>query len=143
MTVLETYQNVIEIDKGRLVDECLSELRTLVIDLNLFQLEQGLNATGKKLGRYKSNSYAKRKNQMNSLPGFGIPDLKLTGAFWNAFKTDLKSGVMDIYSTDPKAAWQEDRYAKIYGLTPENLNILRADFLIIFNDRLRAEIGLQ
>lgn len=149
MTLLETYQNVKQIDTGRLVDECMSELRPLVIDLNLFQLEQGLNADGKKFRRYKNKGYAAKKNAMNSMPGFGTPDLKLTGDFWKAFKADLKGGVMDIYSTDPKAGWLEDgtpkmkAFAKIYGLTKENMNILRTEFLLLFNERLRKEIGLQ
>jgi hypothetical protein len=51
--------------------------------------------------------------------------------------------VIDIYSTDPKAEHLEDKYASIYGLKPESMNAIRVDFLILFNERLRKEIGLQ
>ncbi len=149
MNLLELQQNVVQIDTARIVDECLSELRPLILDLNRSQLEQGLNAEGKKFRPYVNKRYAEKKAGMNSLPGYGNPDLKLTGRFWKAFTADLKSGILDIYSTDPKAGWLEDgtvkmkAFEKIYGLTSENMNHLRIEFLILFNDRLRAEIGLQ
>jgi hypothetical protein len=149
MNLLELHQRITEVDKDRLIDECLSQLKGKVIELNLSQLDQGLNAEGKKFRPYVNGSYARMKNRMNPKPGLGNPDLKKTGDFWKAFKADLRLGVMDIYSEDQKAAWLEDGttkmkpFLKIYGLTEDNLNVLRAEFLILFNDRFRAEVGLQ
>ena len=149
MNLLELHERIVEVDKDRLIDECLSELKVRVIELNLSQLEGGLNAEGKKFRPYANSSYARMKARMNSKPGLGNPDLKKTGEFWKAFKADLRLGVMDIYSEDQKAAWLEDGTTKMkpflkpYGLTEDNLNVLRAEFLILFNDRFRAEVGLQ
>jgi len=148
VTLLEAYQNIKQIDTSRLVDEVLSELRPLILDLNRFQLEQGLNAEGKRFRKYKNKSYSAKKALMNSLPGFGNPDLKVSGDFWKAFKADLKGGIMDIYSTDRKAEWLEEgtsrmrAFAKIYGLTPLNMEHLRIEFLTLFLPRLRLEIGV-
>jgi hypothetical protein len=73
MTLLECYQNVIQIDKDRLIDECLSSLQKTIVRLNLDQLDSGLNVEGNKVGKYKGAAYAKRKNQMNSrLRGAGF-----------------------------------------------------------------------
>ena len=139
----ETHQAIILLDKDRLVDECISALSMRMIELNQWQLAYGFNAREERFSRYRNKYYSIKKNRMNSRPGLGNPDLKLTGAFWKAFKTDIRKGVIDIYSTDPKAPHLEDKYAKIYGLTPESMNAIRADFLILFNERLRKEIGLQ
>lgn len=149
MTLLETYQNVKQIDTGRLVDECMSELRPLVIDLNLFQLEQGLNADGKKFRRYKNKGYAAKKNAMNSLPGYGIPDLNVTGTFWKKFKASIRDNGIEWLSQDQVAFYLENGtknmkpFEKIYGVTKANMSILRSEFLVLFNARLAKEIGLQ
>jgi len=142
VNLLELHQRVTEVDKDRLIDECLSELKGKVIELNLSQLDAGLNREGKRFRQYRNRKYAGMKARMNPRPGYGNPDLKLTGDFWKAFRADIVGGI-DIYSTDQKATDLESRYEDIYGLTEDNLNVLRAEFLILFNDRFRAEVGLQ
>lgn len=143
MTVLEAYELVKAVDIDWLLDETLSAISNRVIELNTFQLDYGLNAKGGRFQSYKTQRYATKKNKMNPRPGFGNPDLKLTGAFWAALKTDIRAGVMDIYSTDHKAEFLSDRYASIYGLTEESMGVIRAEAVLIFTHKLRSEIGLQ
>jgi hypothetical protein len=149
MLLTELLNNVQQVDKQRLMDETFQELRLKSIELNQLQLLYGLNADGKKFRKYKNAAYAKKKNGMNSRPGFGNPDLKGSfGSFWSDFKADVKQG-LEIYSTNQVAGYLEDGtykmkpFDKIYGLTKESLSTLRKEFLIIFNSRLRAELGLQ
>jgi len=148
MTLLEVYTNILSTDKDRIIDEVFSSLSKEIIELNQNQLSYGLNAEGKKFRRYKNAAYSNKKARMNSRPGIGIPDLKVKGNFWEDFKTDIRSGVIDIYSTNFVAEFLEDGTSKmqafdnIYGLTPESMEVLRDDFLTLFNDKLKAEIGL-
>jgi hypothetical protein len=142
MTLLEMYSNTVTMDKDALIDECLEELKGRVVELNREQLESGLNVTGGRFRQYRNRKYAGMKARMNPKPGYGNPDLKLTGDFWRAFRAEVKGG-LEVYSTDPKADDLESRYEGIYGLTADNLNELRADFLILFNEKLKVKIGLQ
>lgn len=45
------------------------------------EFEQGLNPDGTKIGRYRSPEYAKEKNIMNPIAGFGNVDLIYSGRF--------------------------------------------------------------
>jgi len=148
MSLTELYTAVQKVNPQTIVDEVLEELKDYAIELNLSQLEEGKNAKGGRFRKYANKQYARKKAGMNSKPGFGNPDLKLTGDFWAAFTAEIKEGI-EVYSTDKKADWLENGTAKmkpfidIYGLTPSNLNKLRTEFLIRYNDKLRAEIGLS
>jgi hypothetical protein len=42
------------------------------------------------------------KNSMNPLPGLGVPDLKLTGAFYRGFQTKVTPEAFSTSSTDEK-----------------------------------------
>ena len=143
MDLLTLHNNAREASKGRIIDETLSMLKLRMLELNLLQLDYGLDTGGGKLRKYKSMRYAIKKNRMNSRPGLGNPDLKFTGAFWKAWRTDLRNHGVDIYSTDPKAEFLADKYMGIYGLTLESMQTLRAEALVIYLDRLRKELGLS
>lgn len=143
MELQAVYQKVLEVDKDRILDETISLLKRRIIELNQWQLSYGLNAKGGRFKRYRNKYYAAKKNRMNSRPGLGNPDLKLTGAFWSAFKIDIRARGADIYSTDPKAEGLDDKYASIYGLTAESMSFLRAEALVLYTQKLKAELGLQ
>lgn len=82
--------------------ESVVETKELITEIQREQMFQGLNAEGKKIGRYRSNKYARAKNEMNPLPGLGIPDLKLTGAFYRGFETKVTPEIFSTSSTDEK-----------------------------------------
>lgn len=91
-----------------------------IIDKNQSQLEYtGTDANGRRLRRYASNSYAARKHAINGLPGFGVPDLKLTGAFYKGWKVKVSGNKFEINSTDPKTPDLIRNYGEdIFGLQP-------------------------
>jgi hypothetical protein len=78
------------------------ETKETITEIQKEQMYQGFNGSGKKIGRYRSYKYARAKNSMNPLPGLGVPDLKLTGAFYSGFKTEVTPETFKTTSTDPK-----------------------------------------
>jgi len=90
--------------------------------LNREQLLQGKDATGAKLRpAYRSPSYARRKNQQNSAPGEGTPDLFLTGDFSRSIFAEVQGDKVIFDATDEKTPALAAKYGEaIFGLTPEN-----------------------
>jgi hypothetical protein len=72
-----------------------------IMDLNRQQLDRGLDANGKSLGRYKNYNYKGR---------FQPVDLKLKGPFRNKFTLQSDEKKTEIFSQDVKAPWLEKRY---------------------------------
>lgn len=84
------------------------------------QLKAGKTKTGASISpRYQSNSYAARKAAINPLPGFGVPDLRLTGEFQRLIDVEAATDVFDIISKDEKGAALENKYSDIFGLGGE------------------------
>lgn len=81
------------------------------------QLYAGFDSKGQRLKSYASELYAEKKNQMNSAPGFGNPDLKLTGAFYDSIRADIDNDGFQVSASDEKANMLEEKYGKaIYTL---------------------------
>lgn len=83
-----------------------------IIDYNLQQLDRGLDAKGKSLGKYANFKYKNR---------FQPVDLKLTGEYRR--KKTLAAGKKsaEMFSQDEKAAKLEKKYGKdIEGLNKQN-----------------------
>ena len=93
-----------------------------VEELNKNQLDEGLDSKGKKLTQYKYDSYAEYKHELNSKPGYGNPDLNLTGDFYSGFKVEEKGGTKyDITSLDRKTQTLTENYGiAIFGLSEES-----------------------
>jgi len=104
-----------EADKA--VNNNLSTMR----DLNVEQMEQGINSDGKEIGQYRSEPYAKLKKAIGSRAPFGTPDLKLTGAFHSGTFTKKTGKNLIFGSTDKKSSDLSGKYgSEIFGLTKSN-----------------------
>src|SRR5690348_238105 len=84
-----------------MLEESIQETESGFIDLNTQQMYEGKNSDGGEIGAYRSEVYAEMKNQMNSLPGFGVPDLKLTGAFYEGYSLRIQGGEIEETSNVP------------------------------------------
>lgn len=82
--------------------QAVTETKEKITDIQREQMFKGLDADGNKIRRYRNNKYAIAKNAMNPLPGLGVPDLKLTGAFYRGFITDVTPEIFSTRSTDIK-----------------------------------------
>lgn len=99
--------------------QSVEETKEVIAEIQREQMFQGLNAEGKKIGRYRNNKYARAKNEMNPLPGLGIPDLKLTGAFYRGFETKVTPETFSTSSTDEKNDELTAKYDP-FGLNKES-----------------------
>lgn len=85
------------------------------------QMLLGLKSTGKKIGKYSSQSYAAKKYSMNSRAGKGNVDLRLTGDFHAGIGVEARNEGIFFFSSDPKEFELAERYGEdIFGLTKEN-----------------------
>lgn len=93
-----------------------------LIARNKEQLQSGLKSDGSKISpKYRSESYSIWKYRRNDLAGFGVPDLKNTGAFYNGFHIEKKGRNIFITSSDSKTKSLVSKYGRnIFGITPTN-----------------------
>lgn len=119
----------------------VEETREVIAEIQKEQMFQGLNAQGKKIGRYRSNKYARAKNEMNPLPGLGIPDLKLTGAFYRGFETKVTPESFNTISTDEKNAELTEKYDP-FGLNKESKSEYAGKLRPVFIKNVKEKLKL-
>jgi hypothetical protein len=119
MTFTELNQTINRFDADKVVEDVYEETKEPLADLNAVQLLQGLSAKGKNLKSYANDEYAALKNRMNPLPGYGNPDLRLTGAFYRGIYSSIQGGSLSITSSDSKTADLEKKYGELnmFGLS--------------------------
>ena len=123
-TVADLLESVEKVDLTIIIEATIEETAADYIRLNTEeQLFKGIDANGAQLQPlYKSKSYAKKKNEMNATPGYGVPDLKLTGSFYKSQKLAVNGDQINLDSDVDHAQYLEKNYGaeKIYGLDDEN-----------------------
>lgn len=86
-------------------------------DINVSQMDSGIDGDGKALKPDYSPSYAKFK-------GFKTPNLKVTGDYHSSIDVENKNGRLLFFSDDEgsdKVSFLEDHYDnKQYGIAPQN-----------------------
>ena len=111
--------------------------------LNKEQLyNYGVRRDGTKIKpEYKSAYYDREKNYMNRRPGYGTPDLFLTGSFFKGFTVSIDNYSLKIDSLDSKSEGLKARYsADIFGLTLDNRRVYAIG---IFYTELKKYITLN
>jgi hypothetical protein len=103
-----------------MMDEFFDSIGPDLIDENTAQLDAGTDALGKSLPPYQNPEYAAFK-------GRSIPDLKLTGDFWESFIIKQTRDSMMIDATDDKRGKLVAKYGDIFGVTDERLDRLNKD----------------
>jgi len=123
--------NLNSFDIMRELDIILNNLNKTIIGLNQQQLEIGKDANNSTLAAYAEPYYALfKKNEMGSKAPLGIPNLKLTGAFFDGFTIITDSKKIVITSKDLKTLQLEGQYGDIFGLTPEHLDELAIRYIL-------------
>lgn len=119
--IIELYNRIRSINLDQLKEQIISENEGIAVDMNKDQLEQGLDSNNSYLRAYRSPAYAAYKNQLNPRPGFGNPDLLLSGDFYKGFTSEIKGDRMQIASSDEKNNKLKGKYGEdIFGLNPAN-----------------------
>ena len=104
-----------------------------ILDLNIAQLEKGIDSFGQFLDEYDSASYAQFKKSIGSQAPLGIPNLKLEGDFHSGFILKADGNVFIFTSTDEKKDRLVDKYGEnIFGLTFESGTEIKPDLVLTF-----------
>jgi len=79
---------------------------------------------------------------MNSIPGYGNPDLRLSGSFYERMTASASKEGITVYSTDEKAASLEGKYGKqIWTLYTEWLQSYIEKLRPAFTDNVAASLS--
>ena len=133
MTVQEYNKKLKSINKPKLKREAVKKAEPEIVNLNRLQLEKGLTIDETKITpKYRNPVYATFKNSMNPRPGFGTPDLKLSGAFHDSLKVLFGNGSFKIKGFTDYAEKLEAKYKGIYGLTKEHFKKVQQTATHIF-----------
>lgn len=117
MTISSLAENFRKLNTDKVIDESFRETTDSFEKLQKDQLKAGKTNKGDTIRpRYRSPKYARVKNEMNPLPGIGVPDLFLTGKFYSGIDAEPGRDVIDIISKDSKGPELENKYPNIFGL---------------------------
>ena len=147
MDVVEFKEMFELLDLQKTLSESISETKEDLAESNRTQMYWGFDSTGALIGEkhpYLSTVYALRKEEMNPLPGFGKPDLYLTGTFNKSIKVDINSDTYKFTADDPNGLLDSDRYGDdVLGLNEQFKTDYVTEFLEpAFNEKIKQETGL-
>lgn len=112
-----------------------------IILLNQTQLLHGEDSRTRNFKDYASDSYAKKKYARNPLAGFGIPDLRDTGEFYNDFYLEVTTATFEIDSKNFKTTGLMKKYGfELFGLTKENKKVYATG---VFYTKLQKYVSLK
>lgn len=146
MTAQQLYDSLKTFDLNQEVRNGMQANERQIVDLNRSQLLEGKKSDGNKITpQYRRNGYALNKNQRNSRPGFGTPDLYLRGDFQNAMFLLVNGNIYSFDSRDSKRGKLVGKYSEaIFGLTPENQRKMWVEILTPYiRQRLSDVTGLR
>ena len=117
-----------------------------ITTLNQEQLYAGQLSTGEQIQpEYASKYYAKKKNALNPEPGFGVPDIFLTGALYKSMGVSVNDSKFDIEATVPYAAKLEEEYgSNLFRLSQTNKSkYSKGELLRVVKEYIENKTGLQ
>jgi hypothetical protein len=143
--ILPLLEKMRALDTDAVIQDGLTETKEPFEKLNKEQMYAGKTNDGNTISpTYRNKRYALAKADMNQLPGIGIPDLFLTGAFYNAIDAEVGNGVIDIISKDEKGPALENKYPGIFGLGTIYKQQYQKEFLgPLVRQKISSIIGLS
>lgn len=134
------------ISGGQIYRDAIIDTDLELIEVNRDNLLSGFNALGVKITRaYRSAKYAEKKRAKNALPGYGVPDLNLTGSFYNAIEFHISGANLVWENSDSKAAKLLEKYGSVLGVSEnERLQRYRTEYLYPAIARgIKAKTGMK
>jgi hypothetical protein len=124
ITIAEMMRRFQSVDLRNEVPKIIERTAPVIEQMIQEQLNDGVDNSGSKLPQYKSLKYAQKKYKLNKKPGFGNPDLNLTGSHYKGLRVKVRKTEFDIDSADSKSDKLENQYGEgIHGLTDKNKQI--------------------
>jgi hypothetical protein len=121
-TISEMVKRLESLDIESEIPKLIQQTSFEAIALNQIQLyNHGIDKGVVQLSPYKNKYYAKKKNELNPLPGLGVPDLFKTGAYYKSMFLEVTQDTLEVKSNDEKDARLTSLYGdQIKGLTDES-----------------------
>lgn len=144
-TIKGLFNKVSALDIDKVTRDAMEETKDFIAQENVEQMNKGINAEDVKIGRYRNPVYAELKNLQNPLPGYGVPDLRLTGAFYQGIRTEISGDKVITTSNDPKTEKLIKQYGpKIFGLSdPYKREFLNDHLRPTFSEKIKEAIGIK
>jgi hypothetical protein len=143
-TLKEMSRRMKGLNLFKIYQEIIKEETETILNLNRDQLLKGKTSKGQKIKpKYKNKAYAKKKKGLNTKPGLGTPDLKLSGAFHASFTLKNKSGTFVYGAKAAHSKFLIPKYDDIFGLDPKNTKLfLDRDFIEAYNKAIREQLQI-
>jgi hypothetical protein len=126
--VIKQVKNFEKLNANAILADNIDKYKKVIVDRQKEQLLFGEGEDGKKIKpKYKSDKYAQRKNQQNSLAGKGNPDLFASGDMFR--ELDLLVGVPNdnsysFYSDVSYFNDLQDKYKTAFGLNAKSMKMI-------------------
>jgi hypothetical protein len=128
-TISRLIANTQKVSMQGVLEDSFDATKKEMIRLQKDQLLHGERADGKKIGKYRSPSYAKKKHAQNPLAGYGNMDWKLTGELHKEIFADVRENSVVLDSADPKTGKLIEAHGDPFGLTEKNSGAYAKDIL--------------
>ena len=146
MTIEGLLNKVKSVDARKAVPDIVQQTSYEIEALNKTQLfNYGVSSDGLKLvPSYSSIAYAREKNYANPRPGFGVPDLFITGSFFKDFYVKTTKNTFQVDSVNSKSSKLKEKYGdQIFGLTKDNIKVYATGvFYAEFKKYITLKTGL-
>jgi hypothetical protein len=120
MTIDRLIRNTEALDLRDVVEGSMEATKGDLVRRQKGQLLRGERADGKKIGKYKSEAYARRKHALNPLAGEGYMDWALTGELYEEIFADVREQSVVLDTADPKAEKLIEDHGDPFGLNQDN-----------------------
>jgi hypothetical protein len=131
-----------KVNLPQLVQQSMDQASPTYLEQQKEQMSHAVSGKGETIGKYRSPSYARKKNQMNPLAGYGNVDLRLTGDFYSDMEARADPAGMNIDSTDQKSKMLQQRYGSdIFGLFGEWKEPFVEKLQVIVLERLTEDLN--
>lgn len=98
-TIQQVYEDFAKINLREALPAMIVEGESEIKELVTGQLIEGKLSTGSPIApSYASTYYSKKKFALNSAPGYGVPDLKVNGKYYEGITVTAESDEYDIVS---------------------------------------------
>ena len=132
MTIHELARRAKKINLTDIGREIIIDHKNDIVDKNRNQLvNEGVNKLGGRLKQYRSLAYAKYKNRLNPVVGFGYADFYLHGTYQESLKLNiLNKNTFEIKPpSSDKATFLLKRDPEHLGLTDESKQEISKEFM--------------
>lgn len=142
-TISTLRERLSSINVSEEAETAIDESSDVIVREQKDQLLHGERADGDKIGRYRSNKYARVKNEMNPLPGLGYMDWRVTGTLHNEIFIDVRPQTFILDSADEKTSSLIDRFGDPFGLTLESrIIVIKEKLRPVLVTNIKKKLGL-